>query len=275
LEKNKEISGRFLENFRRLEVFPNYYDLQVKLNQKNPNADWTNGLFAESSLTSSYVSSLVKSLKPNSYPEGEGYFLETKFIDPKRVSSILNLLGVNWLINLDSEKKNLIATWKKQKETKYFNLEKVDGGNLFEVTKLRLVPVESNWNKTVEDWWLEKGQLKDLPYKAANKKLLSNNDQEGKVEIVNSNAQKTLYKLRVSSEKPVTVLAKLSYFPSWRVFQNGKQIPLYQAAPNLMLFSASGLVTLEYTTPVVQIVGYLLTLLGLFLTILLIIRKEK
>jgi hypothetical protein len=104
---------------------------------------------------------------------------------------------------------------------------------------------------------------------------LSNNDQEGKVEIVNSNAQKTLYKLRVSSEKPVTVLAKLSYFPSWRVFQNGKQIPLYQAAPNLMLFSASGLVTLEYTTPVVQIVGYLLTLLGLFLTILLIIRKEK
>ena len=57
LEADKGVSGRFLESFRRLQTSPAYYELQTGLNRKNPEANWANGLFAESSVNSSFIQS--------------------------------------------------------------------------------------------------------------------------------------------------------------------------------------------------------------------------
>ena len=70
------------------------------------------------------------------------------------------------------------------------------------------------------------------------------------VRLVEQNENRTSFKLDVKSDVPVPVLAKISYFPYWHAFDSsGKEIQIYRAAPNLMLFEAKGEVTLFYHEP--------------------------
>lgn len=276
LEVDKEVSGRFLESYRRLQTFPAYYELQTSLNRENPEANWANGLFAESSVNSSFVQSLIKSLHPDLYPEGEGVLLETKFIDPSRVRSALHLLGINWLINFEEERKNSVAIWTKGPKTNYYNLEEISQDSLFEITDLKLTPIKDDWNQQVEKWWFEKGPIQNLPYLTSGERLESDQSSENtQLEIVEENSQGTRFRLNIKSDKKVPVLAKLSYFPSWKASSGGKEIKIYRAAPNLMLFEAKGEVILEYQTPTVQRGGYFISSLTLIAFVGLALKRRK
>ena len=253
LEDPRKVSGRFLETFRRTETFPVVYEFQTRLEKENPQSSWAFGVFPESSATAPFVQSLIKSLRRDAYPEEEGAALETKFVDQDRIQQLLDLLGINYLINLEETKKGTVGDWVGEDETKYYNLEKVSETPLFEVIGLSLEPIENNWNQAVESWWLEEGAVKSLPY-FVNGELLPSKclkELEGtQVKILSANRRQTKFELEINSKKPVPVLAKVSYFPYWSASSAGKVIPIYRAAPNLMLLYANGEVNLEYKEPV-------------------------
>jgi hypothetical protein len=252
LENKDKISGRFLETFRRTESFPVVYEFQTRFEKENPESSWAFGVFPESSVTAPFVQSLIKSLRPEAYPEGEGAALETKFVDEARTKNYLNLFGVNYLISLDDEKKNAVGTWSSGGDTKYYNMEKISDTGLFEVVKLPLVPVEKDWNQSVEAWWLEKGAVKKLPYlakKGQTSPVCTEGLENTQVKVISVNSKQTRFELEIASEKKAPVLSKISYFPYWKAYSDGKEIPIYRAAPNLMLIYANGKVTLEYKEP--------------------------
>jgi len=278
LEDQRKISGRFLENFRRAESFPATYRSQTLLESENPKADWAFGVFTESSTSAPFIQSLIKSLRPAAYPEGEGVALETKFVDPKKIPQLLNLFGISHLINLEDAKKDAVGTWVRNGETKYYNLEKVSETPLFEVIELPLEPVGNDWNKKVENWWLEEGPLTKLPYLVKGEELAAvsaREVEEAQVKVLFANEKQTQFELNIISEKKVPVLAKISYFPYWKAFQEGKEIPIYRVAPNLMLLEANGKVTLEYKEPAWVKGLYLVSAGTLVIVIFLIFSKRQ
>jgi len=282
----EKISGRFLESFRRTESYPVVYEFQTRLSSENKQSPWAFGVFPESSPNAPFIQSLIKSLRPSAYPEGEGASLETKFVDKEKTGSLLNLFGVSYLISLDNEPKNEIGVWTQEDEKKYYNAEKISDGVLFEVVKLPVIPIDKNWEKEVENWWLESGELKYLPYQARKEKfetVCAETLNNAQIKILSVNERQTKFELEIDAAKQVPVLAKISYFPYWKAYQNGspraageagKEIPIYRSAPNLMLISANGKVTLEYQEPAWQKGLFLLSAITLFTLTLFLFRNK-
>ena len=243
------VNGRFLETFRRTQVDPFWYSLQTQLSSADKKAFWAYGLFTDSTPNGPYLGSLIRSLSPGSYPEGEGNFLDEKSIRAEKASQLLSYLSINQLINLERVEGKAIGKIEKGKETLYFNVEKAAETGAFEIAQLPLKPIEKNWENEVESWWLADNAVTEIPYLTNGKEItkVSKDDLRGsQVKILEQNESKTAFKLNVESEKPVAVFAKISYFPYWKAFQDGKQITIYRAAPNLMLFEAKGKVELVY-----------------------------
>jgi hypothetical protein len=275
--KNADVvKGRFLETFRRTESDPFWYGLQTKLNRENQNAAWTYGLFTDSTPNGPYFGSLIRSLRPEAYSEGDGIFIETKTVDQIRITPLLDLFAVNYLINLDYGKEKAIGTFRKGKEKKFYVAEKSADIPIFEVARLPLEPIDKNWEKQVENWWFEAGSIEKLPYLVTDKKLAEAAQKElekAKAEIVKTNENQTYFELKIDSEKPVPVLAKISYFPYWKAFQNGEEIPIYHAAPSLMVFEAKGEVELVYKEPTVNRIALFISLISWVVILGFLVRR--
>ena len=244
------INGRFIETFRRTESDPYWYEAQTEVVAKNPKASWAYGLFTDSTPNGPYLGSVIRSMRPDAYPEDEGNFLETTTIDEKRLPGLLSYLGINYLVHLDSPKGEKIGTLQPTDGritpvvTKNITAERVNNSALFDIVRLPLKPVESNWNKEVEKWWLAKGEITEIPYLKTEGEIteVSKKDvQAARVQVVEQNENRTRFKLDVRSDASVPVLAKISYFPYWKAIgSDGQEIQIYRAAPNLMLFEAKG-----------------------------------
>jgi len=271
------VKGRFIETFRRTESDPFWYGLQTEVNAENQKASWSYGLFTDSSPNGPYLGSLIKSFKPEAYLEGEGAFIETKLINEEKAGQLLAFFSVNQLINLEDTEKKSIGSLEKGEKRQFFNLEKASESRLFEVTLLPLKPVKNNWRKEVEKWWTQEGQLSEIPYLANGREVsnVSENDlQSAEIEIVDVNEKQTRFKLKVNSEKEVPILAKIPYFPYWKAFQEGEEIPVYRTAPNLMLFEAKGDVMLIYDEPGWINWLYIISFAAFLVTIFLIYRQK-
>lgn len=254
------VQGRLLETFRRTESNPFWYSLQTEMNAENQNASWAYGLFTDSSPNGPYLGSLIRSLRPEAYPEGEGPFIETRFIDQGKISQMLPLFGINYLVHLGGTKGEPIGTLHKRSaaptalvETETFYAEKISIAALFDVVRLPLKPVETGWDKQVEGWWSAKGEITEMPYQMGEQEISEASEkdlQAASVKVVEVNKEQTRFKLNVKADTPVPILAKISYLPYWSARSAGKAIPIYRAAPNLMLFEAKGEVELVYQEPV-------------------------
>jgi len=99
--ESAKLNGRFIESFRRAESDPLLYAAQTKLVMQNPESNqWAYGLFTDATPNGPYLGSLIRSLRPDAYREGEGEFIETKFIDEKNVKKALDLFGIKYVLNL-------------------------------------------------------------------------------------------------------------------------------------------------------------------------------
>ena len=279
------INGRFIETFRRTESDPYWYGAQTEVVAKNPKASWVYGLFTDSTPNGPYLGSLIKSLRPEAYPEVKEDFLETKTVDGKRLPGLLSHLGINYLVHLDNPKGEKIGSLRSTDGritpvvAKNITAERVNNSSLFDIVRLPLEPIESNWSREVEKWWLAKGEITEIPYLKNGRELseASKKDlQAAQVKIVDKNENGTSFQLDVKSDNPVPVLAKISYFPYWTAYdEGGKEIQIYRTAPNLMLFEAKGEVTLFYHEP--GWIGWLWVIsVGSFtVTIYLIFKPRK
>ena len=61
--------------------------------------------------------------------------------------------------------------------------------------------------------------------------------------------------LNVSSPSPLPVLVKEAYNSNWKAYQQGGQIPIYQAVPGFMMVFAQGEVVMRYENNLAQVAG--------------------
>jgi hypothetical protein len=270
------VSGRFLETFKRSDIDPFWYGPQTTIEEGNSYSNWAYGLFTDSSPNAPYVESLKISMAEEKVKEEP--FIETKTVDKQRINTLLGLFGVNYLVGLNSNPFYSIGSVQINGKTEFLNAGIVSENSPVEIIHIPLRAINKDWNREVENWWLEKGDVKDLPYFAQSKKLnLPSADKLASAWIVSENINKTGTKidLQIDSKEKVPVLIKISYFPYWKAYENGKEIPIYRAAPNLMLISAIGKVSLEYKEPVWTKLLYLVSAVTLLAIIFFIFRRHR
>jgi len=276
VDRPSAVTGRFLETFKRSEIDPFWYGPQTVIEEKNINSNWVYGLFTDSSPNAPYIESLKISMAEEKVKEEP--FIETKTVDKQRINALLDLFSINYLVGLNTDPFYSIGSVQINGKTEFLNAGIVSENSPVEIIHMPLRAISKDWNGEVENWWLEKGDVKDLPYFAKNKKLnLPSGDKLASAWIVSENINKkgTKINLQIDSKEKVPVLVKLSYFPYWKAYENGKEIPIYRAAPNLMLISATGKVNLEYKEPVWTKLLYLVSAVTLLAVISLIFRKYR
>jgi len=276
-----KLGGRFIEGFRRTDAAPLLYSAQTNLVMQDPQSNpWAYGLFTDSTPNGSYLGSLIRSLHPNKYPEGEGTFTETKFVSEKNIQTAIALFGIKYVLNLDKLAIGAdVGKWQAQGESKNYTVEQVGSGSLVEVSRLNPIPVGGNFEKKVESWWAQKDAWASLPFEPGSGVQVANFDPKDfnpktKVAIVDHNKDWSRIKLKIDSKHPQPVLVKISYFPWWKATSAGKNVPIYRAAPNLMLVFADGQVDLEFKEPVWLKVLYLVSIASFLIVISHLLQKR-
>ncbi|MEX0617164.1 MAG: hypothetical protein WD231_05185 [Candidatus Woykebacteria bacterium] len=277
--EDTKLDGRFIESSRRTESEPLIYTAQTKLAMQNPeNNPWAYGLFTDATPNGPYLGSLIRSLRPEAYPEGEGKYIETKFISEKNVKKAVDLFGIKYVLNLGEEKGEIVGSWQVGDRSKIYNTETVGEGVLAEVVDLAPIPAGRDFDKKVEEWWDQEGEWSTLPFKSEPGTDIDNLDTnkfdlKTQVGIVEHNRDWTKMKINIASEAPQPVLVKVSYFPWWSATKDGQNVQIYRAAPNLMLVFAKGEVDLEFKKPVWLNFLYLVSAIT-FLTLGFLVVKK-
>ena len=291
--EDTQLGGRFLESFRRTESDPLLYSAQTNLVMQNPEDNvWAYGLFTDSTPNGPYLGSLIRSLRLDAYPEGEGRFIETKIIDRKNIQQALDIFGIKHLLNLSEVAQGEeIGKWESNGQEKIYATQQVGQGKLAEVMKLNPIPVSGDFDEKVEEWWSKDGEWSTLPFQITNShpeldsgsKIpdqvgndidLEKFDLKTEVTIVEQNKDWTKIKLNIDSESPQPVLIKFSYFPWWFAQQDGREVQIYRAAPNQMLFFANGEVDLEFQEPFWLNLLYLISA-ATFLAVIFQLLKKR
>ena len=278
--EDTQLGGRFLESFRRIESDPLLYSAQTNLVMQNPEENiWAYGLFTDSTRNGPYIGSLIRSLRPEAYPEGEGRFIETKVIHIKNTQHGLDIFGIKHLLNLSEVAQGEeIGKWESNGQEQIYATQQVGEGKLAEVVSLNPIPVGSDFDEKVEEWWSKDGEWSTLPFETNGE--VENYDPENldpktKVFIVDHNKDWTKIKLNIDSQSPQPVLIKFSYFPWWNAKQDGQKVQIYRAAPNQMLLFASGEVDLEFQKPIRLNFLYIISAVTLLFVIFQLLKKRE
>lgn len=230
-------TGRFLETFSREDSYPLIYTAQNKLVTQERKS-WAYGLLTDSTPNGPYLGSLIKSFDPTRTAEANERFVERKALDRGKIYDALDLFGIESLLFLDPDK----PTDNQTISTRL--LKSGVGGSLVEIPKWEIKEVSSNWDKEVENWWLEKGRFTTLLVNSSEQNKANRNS--AKIKDLRHNSQWTKFSFRVESSEKVPVLVKFTYLPFWEASVNGQETKIYKASPYLMLVYGSGEVEFEY-----------------------------
>ena len=78
----------------------------------------------------------------------------------------------------------------------------------------------------------------------------------------------------VESDKKAPILIKVSYFPNWKAYENGKETKIYEVSPHLMMVYANGPIELKYEKLFIDWIGILGSLAGLIWVVGIIWRNK-
>ncbi len=149
-----------------------------------------------------------------------------------------------------------------------FYLYTVSEGALAEALPYVPAAPGTDWKLTSLKWFLEMRRLPvfiDRPAPAGVRPALP----EDRIETITDSARKDRLTLRIHASQDIPVLVKIGYFPDWKLTIDGKQAPIYRAAPNLMLLFGRGTAVLEYRRCWKEYLGLGLSLAGVVLLIAL------
>jgi len=131
------------------------------------------------------------------------------------------------------------------------------------IPSLEFVP-DAEWKRRIEQWWPNKRALSSvlvsIPRGVSVDASGVSFDPGTSVRVEEIAAEH----FRVFIDAPVEQFAylKVPYFPNWRAYQNGNEIPLFRAAPNQMVIKAKGIVELRFKRSIVELVSYAVSLLA-------------
>ncbi|MFZ1258477.1 MAG: hypothetical protein WAQ25_03335 [Candidatus Saccharimonas sp.] len=236
------VSGRYIEQFSRSDSLLAPYALQTQLAMQNNAAQWAYGVFIESEPNAPFLKSLSMSLRPSTgAPQPTVHLPEDVTVSPERHQALLRHFGISTMISLNDNPVGAIATWRHGKKQQYYHTA-TQPQVLAEVPSLPLRPITSQWEASVLDWWQTSGPLTDIPYNAARGKV-SGSTKPVPVGIRQWGPRSIV--LHIDAPTPTVVLVKAPFHSAWVATDStGQTLPLYQAAPNLLLVSGKGTITL-------------------------------
>ena len=179
----------------------------------------------------------------------------------QNLGKLLNLFQANYLLSeFELKDANLTKRVPIRQDKNPYYLYKLGSSKLVELLAYKPLNRHKNWQAWA-DKWMESPDPRvlikaiDLPTYIASK--------EDSVEIIEQSISPARLKLKVDAAHPVPILIKMSYFPRWHAYEEGKRIKIYQVAPSLMLVYGKGNIELKYEHALVDYLGYLLTLAGI------------
>ncbi|MEA3254635.1 MAG: 6-pyruvoyl-tetrahydropterin synthase-related protein [Candidatus Altiarchaeota archaeon] len=178
-------------------------------------------------------------------------FLGNGTIELKYEESLLNTLNATLYRNVDVGYKN-----------QTFALYRVGDSKLIEVLNYTPQRIERDWGESVWGWFNSKNISRVMVYSETPLPGFVGTGNET-VDIIERSETWEYLKFIVESEKPVPVLIKISEFPNWKAYVNGRETRIYRASPYMMLIYGNGVIELKYEPTIWDRLGMLLSLIGL------------
>ncbi len=195
----------------------------------------------------------------------------------------LNLLGVKSIVSW----KNYSSDWKKGKEIAYssgpaprhrgnytyYVYEPRFSGEIIEVLNYTPRVLEEDWDFKTSRWFLSR-DIKNGIY--ANERVPGYKGKGNeKIEILEESKRQDHIKFRVESKELVPILIKISDFPNWKAYQDGKKIKIYRASPYIMLVYGNGEIEIVYERLLIDKISMFLTGLGFLLLTFIFLKTRK
>lgn len=256
----EKLEGRvLLLETRNLPISPRALEHYLAQNTGNY---FLKGLFIESTINSNYVNDLHAKVT-GLLSRGEGTTNKEKWAfwsQTQVVHKLLKLFQINYLLTEPSLKSlpftRKVPVYQNQPD---FYLYKVGSEKIAEVLPYQPYFVDKNWTASARSWYESPDPKVLVNAKELPKTFASSEDA---VEVVEEKISPASLKLKVSAKENIPILIKVSYFPRWRAYVDGKPAKVYRAAPSFMLVYGKGEIKLEYRPTLIDQIGKLLTFIG-------------
>jgi len=132
-----------------------------------------------------------------------------------------------------------------------FDLYQVNKSPIVEIVKKRILAVRGDlpqWREEVLKWFIDPLRVENslLVYSSPETPVPLGADETASVRLLERSSGGDRFRVRIESSRPVPVLVKVSYFPKWHAYKNGKEIPILIASPYLMLVNDTGEIVFSY-----------------------------
>ncbi|MBI5700417.1 hypothetical protein HZC34_01050 [Candidatus Saganbacteria bacterium] len=180
----------------------------------------------------------------------------------QNINKLFNLFNINFLLSEYSiNNAQLVKRVAVRSDKPDFYLYSTGSSELVEKIMEKPLFTEENWGNSVKAW--AEGidpkilvKAKTLPPNLAGK-----NDS---IQIIENSISPARLRFNILSDKEIPVLIKISYFPRWKAYKNGRQIKIYQVAPSLMLIYGKGEIRLSYEKTFIDYLGIVFSIIGIF-----------
>jgi len=258
------------------DILPHVHDLRAFVTMAS-RCEALKGLFVESAINGPFILSLHYNTVRGGFVWGADTIPMEKAqyltFNPNVLQKNLDLFNVNnLLVNYEIKGLPLEKRVKVEKKKPDYYLYKIGSSKKIELLKYPPAAVEADWVATIRNWfcWEDRKILvrAPLPFNSA----ASPNDR---LTVLKQSPGGDYYKVQVEAKEAVPILFKVSYFPRWKAYVNGKEAPIFVASPYLMLVYGKGTVELKYGNSVFDFIGWGLSGFGLLLIVYLFVRYRS
>ncbi|MEK6927825.1 MAG: hypothetical protein AABX11_05325 [Nanoarchaeota archaeon] len=237
------------------------------------------GLYVESSRNARTVYNL-ESVLNNKQKYSMGAILDSELIDVnnftnEKIEYELNILGINKVIGDAQFEYGLQSEEIFTLNNESYYVYEFNQSNLIEIwdKNISLINDSANKDEEIGKWFLGDNVSDEILIM----KEFPEYDLKGteKVVLDSVSGDKKEIRFRIESEKEIPVIIKQSYFPNWKAYSDGKAIKIYEVSPSFMMVFAKGEIELRYENRFVDILGLILSLVGVLSLIPSYIYEKK
>ena len=132
---------------------------------------------------------------------------------------------------------------------------------------------ETSWRMMIDRWWASDSEIQTTWIQSEEKLNQWNEDKSGELNVKFINSEKI--ELNSSSNTNRWILLKETYFPNWKAFENGIEIPVYRASPHLMAVFAKGKIEFRFLRSNLEWISIFITLLAAMMLIGIFLMQVK
>ncbi|MEK6825236.1 MAG: hypothetical protein AABY00_00445 [Nanoarchaeota archaeon] len=237
------------------------------------------GLYVESTRNGEYLLNFEKEIDSDGALSW-GNFIYHSYL-PKNDSLLkeilpaqLGLFQINTIISSEEHAREEwsalgeVARYSTNTKDIVYRAYRVGNASLIEVVKTPLRVVDNaSWKEEVLTWFFSSAIREELLVDQRISYIPA--EKQDWAEILEQSPRQDFIRFRIHAEHAVPVLIKISYFPNWKAYANGKEIKVYRAAPDLILVYAKGDIELRYESLIIDRMSTWLSLAGLVIFLIL------